>query len=161
MKGGYLEYNPILMILRNFGTINMSTFEKRVRLQKLAYLAQKFGGYNRYTFGFYNNGPYSSSLDNDLNRCVTNYIFSTKPKLLKEELKIVSLLKILLGKEIKNHKSLVLFTSIWYLLPSFRKISKKEQKEILDNVCNKNFYFDDIIAKKALKTIMDFKKEYY
>lgn len=157
MKGEYFENNSILRILRNFGIINISTVEKRIQLQKLAYLAQKFGGYNRYTFGFYSNGPYSSSLDNDLNHCVTRDIFSTKPKLTKLELNIVSQLKTLLGKEIKNYKSLVLFTAIWYFIPSFRKITKKDQKEILNNVCNKNFYFDEITAKKALKTIIDFK----
>lgn len=92
-----------------------------------------------------------------INHCVTRDIFSTKPKLTKLELNIVSQLKTLLGKEIKNYKSLVLFTAIWYFIPSFRKITKKDQKEILNNVCNKNFYFDEITAKKALKTIIDFK----
>lgn len=156
MKGEYFENNSILRILRNFGIINISTIEKRIQLQKLAYLAQKFGGYNRYTFGFYSNGPYSSSLDNDLNNYVTRDIFSTKPKLTKQELKIVSQLKTLLGKEIKNHKSLVLFTSIWYFLgPNTTK------KEILKLVCDEQFYFDKKLANDILTRIIKFKKEYH
>ena len=147
----------MLRILRSLGPINLSTFRSRLRLQKLAYLAQEMGAGNRYFHSWYVHGPYSSPLTstlfsgNDLDK------FSSEPSLTENESRIVSLLKALMGKEISKPSKLELIASIWYLLPS-HKISKEDQETVLEIMCREKPHFNRSEVVSALQTVINFKK---
>ena len=53
-------------VLTRLGGGSIDTFEKRLRSQKIQYLAQVFGISPPYRFNFYVRGPYSPDLANDL-----------------------------------------------------------------------------------------------
>lgn len=151
------EDDSVLRILQSLGPINMSTFDNRLRLQKLAYLAQELGAGNSYLYSWYVRGPYSSPLTSALFLGEDLGKFSFKPKLTKKESRVVSRLKSLMGKGIANPLRLELFASIWYLLPRGR-ISKKGLDEILEIMCREKPHFERNEVKSALKAIVDFRK---
>lgn len=149
------ENDSILKIVRNLGTIKMDTFKQRTTLQKLAYLSQKLNNDHRYAFSWYGNGPFSKTLSDYLHHGLEVDRFLRKPKLTKQELKTVSSLKKLLGKDINNPKNLVLYASIWHFLET-----NTTKREILRIVCEEQFYFEKRLAERILNKIIKFKKEY-
>lgn len=154
----YYENNSILKILRSFGPINLADFSDRLRLQKLAYLAQEMGAGDKYFYSWYVHGPYSSPLTSELFLGDRLGKFASEPPVLTEnESKIVSQLKSLMGDEILNPHKLELFASIWYLLPS-HKISKDDMEVVLDIMCTEKPHFSRDEVESAMKVIIDFKK---
>ena len=151
------EDDSVLRIVRSLGSINLSTFDDRLRLQKLAYLAQELGAGDKYFYSWYVRGPYSSPLTSALFLGDEQDKFISKPSLTKNESRIVSLLESLMGKEITKPLKLELFASIWYLLPS-RRSSKEDQEAVLDIMCKEKPHFQRSEVKTALKAILDFKK---
>ena len=153
------ENDSVLRIMRSFGPISLSNFDDRLRLQKLAYLAQELGAGNKYPYSWYVRGPYSSYLTSALFLGDEMDKFSSNPTLTKNESKVASQLKSLMGGDICKPLKLELFASIWYLLPS-RKISKEDQKAVLEIMCREKPYFKKSEVKSTLKTIIDFKKPF-
>ena len=151
------ENDSVLRILRSLGPINLSAFNDRLRLQKLAYLAQELGAGDKYFYSWYMRGPYSSPLASALFLGDEHDKFIAEPHLTEDESKTVSLLKSLMGKKITKPLKLELFASIWYLLPP--NTPTKEDKDIvLDVMCKEKPHFKRPKVKSALETILDFKK---
>lgn len=155
MREEVFEIDSIYKILRSFGVITLSTFTQRVRLQKLVFLIQKLSNEeDKYVFSFYNHGPYSSGLA-DYFMCRNNILIFKKPKLNKQEIETVSLLKQLLGKDINDSNKLKLYATIWYFHE--RNMAKRAS---LKFVCDEQFHFDKKLANDIFMTIIKFKKEY-
>ena len=137
--------------------VTMSTFYDRLRLQKLAYLAQELGAGDRYFYSWYVHGPYSSPLTSALFLGEELGKFSSRPALTEGESAVVSRLKSLLGKKISNPSKLELFASIWYLLPPHR-ISAEDREMVLKVMCREKPHFTRRSVESALTTIIDFRK---
>lgn len=148
------ENDPVLRILRNMGPINMSKFDDRLRLQKLAYLAQELGAGKRYFYSWYMHGPYSSPLTATLYVVEEQGMFPSAPILTKKESKIISQIRSLLGKNISKPRHLELFASIWYLC----KITKDDRDTILEAMCRKKPHFKRHTVESALDALLKFKK---
>ena len=151
------ENDSVLKILRNLGPISMSEFNDRLRLQKLAYLAQELGAGDKYFYSWYTHGPYSSPLTSALYMGEEHDMFSSKPALTKSESGVVSRLKSLLGRGISKPRKLELFASVWYLLPS-RRATGEDQETVLEVMCREKPYFRRSEVESALAAILDFRK---
>ncbi len=151
------ENDPVLRILRSLGPISMSIFYDRLRLQKLAYLAQELGAGPRYSYSWYVHGPYSSPLTSALFLGEELGKFSSKPILTADESAVVSRLKSLLGKKISDPSKLELFASIWYLLPS-KRVSSDDRETVLEVMCKEKPYFTRRSVESALAAILNFRK---
>ena len=158
-NGGLTDYesDSVLRILRSFGPISLSTFDDRLRLQKLAYLAQELGAGGRYFYSWYVRGPYSSPLTDALFMGDELGKFSSKPTLREDESRVASRLRSLMGRYVHKPLKLELFASIWYLLPS-RRILAGDRKEVLETMCRTKPHFGEREIESALETIVDFKK---
>ena len=148
---------PIFRILRSLGPIHLDTFSARLKLQKLAYLAQEMGAGKKYSYSWYVYGPYSSSLTSVLYLGVELGRFDSEPNLTKDEAEIVSKLKQLLDENISNPSKLEIFASVWYLLPTTRIASKKDQDTIIEIMHKKKPHFKDSDVRNALDIILNFR----
>lgn len=151
------ENDSVLKILSSIRPISMSTFNDRLRLQKLGYLAQELGAGDTYYYSWYAHGPYSSPLTTALFTGVKENLFTPKPTLTNNESKVISLLKSLLGRNISNASNLELFASIWYLLP-FNKITEKDKEWVLEVMCKEKPHFTRQKVKETMAIILDFRK---
>lgn len=147
----------VLRILRSLGPIRLDAFSDRLRLQKLAYLAQEMGADKKYSYSWYVYGPYSSSLTSALYSGVELDKFDSKPNLTEDEDKIASKLEMLLGKNISDPDKLEIFASVWYLLPATREATKKDQDTIIEVMHKKKPYFKNSDVCNALGTILSFR----
>ena len=148
---------PILRILRSLGPIHLDAFSARLKLQKLAYLAQEMGAGGKYSYSWYVHGPYSSSLTSVLYLGDELGKFDSEPNLTEGEVEIVSKLKQLLEENISKPSKLELFASVWYLLPTTRVASKKDQDTIIKIMHKKKPHFKDSDVRNALETILNFR----
>lgn len=151
------ENDSVLKILRSLGPINMSEFDDRLRLQKLAYLAQEMGAGDRYFYGWYVHGPYSPPLTSALYMCEEHDVFSSRPTLTKSESRVVSRLKSLLGRRISNPRKLELFASVWHLLPSHRA-TREDKETVLEVMSREKPHFKRSEVESALTAIIPFRK---
>ncbi len=152
------ENDQVLRILRNLGPIKLDEFDDRLRLQKQAYLIQEIGATTKYTYSWYVHGPYSSSLTSALFLGDKIGKFDSKDKLRDGESRIVSRLKELLGRRISDPRQLELFASVWYLLPTSRRVSKDDREGIMTVMNREKPQFTSTRVRSALDTILGFKK---
>jgi len=149
----------VLKILRNFGDINLDLFDDRLRLQKLAYLAQNLGATYEYPFSWYVHGPYSTSLTSvlfsgdEIGAFDEDVVLNTKEKL------VVKNLENLLGENSCNPSILELYASVWYLTPN-RKLSNSDKKHVVDLMKKEKPHFTESQIETALKEIISFRTEF-
>jgi|APSaa5957512535_1039671.scaffolds.fasta_scaffold21076_2 uncharacterized protein YwgA len=146
----------ILKILRNFGEINLDQFNDRLRLQKLAYLAQNLGAADEYPFSWYIHGPYSSSLTSVLFEGEELGVFDDEVSLNAKEKHIVKNMENLLEENTCDPSTLELYASIWYLAPN-RKLSEADKKHVTDLMIKEKPHFNEAQIKSALKKIISFR----
>jgi uncharacterized protein YwgA len=115
-----------ILNLLGFESIDMGSFDNRLKYQKLIYLVQNSGLSLGYGYNWYVRGPYSPSLTQDLfeiNR--NNQIFESGKRLAlqneQEIAKRIETIKTLLGKNIENSVFLEVLASLIYLKKSSAK----------------------------------------
>ncbi len=89
-KAGFKnEYDAAILafsILKRLKSGDVSSFNERLKSQKIQYLAQFFGVSPVYSFGLYLRGPYSSDLAHDLFKIKDEKIKASKDKFIPDEL---------------------------------------------------------------------------
>jgi len=153
------QHISVLKILRDFGEINLDHFDDRLRLQKLAYLAQNLGATYEYPFSWYVHGPYSTSLTSDLFAGDEVGYFNKEVVLTDKEKHVVKNLKDLLGENSCNPSILELYASVWYLTPS-KKLSNSDKKHVVDLMKKEKPHFSESQIETALKEIISFRTEF-
>lgn len=143
----YDEVFFVYSVLKRLGSGDIKTFEKRLKSQKVQYIAQLFNIVPNYSYNLYIHGPYSPNMANDL------YIVSVKDvkldtdKFLPEELEDrFNILKSFL-KNLNNRDLELVATLHWFLckaslgsdkaiekLKEFKNATKKEIKSTKKNI---------------------------
>ena len=110
--------NSTMRILNSLCDVSLDEFDDRLRLQKIAFLAQKLGSTGNFTFAWYVRGPYSPSLTQALFQCDQAGELGKKPDLRSEEKQVIDKITELVGESgIDDSRTLELYASVWYLLP--------------------------------------------
>lgn len=152
------DENSILRILPHFGEISLDNFSNRLRLQKISYLAQEIGLDGGFFFTYYHRGPYSPDLTRLLFRGVETQEFAKK-ELTEKETRIVKNLGTIFGSKVDDVRSLELFASVWYLLPS-RKITKEDKKYVLDTILETKPRYNKDEVEETIDKAVSFKSDY-
>ncbi len=119
----------------------MDTFEDRLRMQKLVYLAKSFGVKLDYGYNWYLHGPYSRELTRDLYEITQNRSVAEEP-LSQNETRKIDQLKSFLGKDSESPDRLELLASIQYLKDVGKSVDASDQ-EILQVLREKKRYFSE------------------
>jgi len=147
-----------IRILNALTSVSLETFEERIKLQKLVYLARKMGYSPGYSFNWYSRGPYSPSL--------TRMLFSANEQdrlvlrdasLSSEEGAIVDKLEDFLKDDVDNPRVLELLASIWYCLHE-KSYNQDEKNELADKVIRLKPEYGKEEVEKALDRILQFRK---
>ena len=152
------DENPILRILPHFGEMSLDNFSNRLRLQKISFLAQEIGLDGGFFFTYYHRGPYSPDLTRLLFRGVETEDF-TKKELTVKESRIVQNLGKILGSKVDDVRSLELFASVWYLLPS-RKINNEDKKYVLDTILETKPRYNKDEVEETIEKVVRFKSDF-
>ncbi|MCD4845084.1 MAG: hypothetical protein K8R25_11425 [Methanosarcinales archaeon] len=153
--------------IMELGKPDMSTFDNRIRLQKIIYLLQSSGMSMGYGYNWYVKGPYSSPLTHDLYEIAeSTEIYENNENIkFKDHEKIVSNLekfRVFLGEYADNVKYLEVFTSIHYINEAMFS-GKGDQARLKDKLLEAKPSLgdtpniDDIISK-AYEKLQTFSK---
>ncbi len=132
--------------------LDVSTFPKRKRIQKLTYLLQVFGMDLGFKFSWYIHGPYDSNL--------TRVLYNDDPKEsnrdvkdhFKDEEKKLKLLIKFLGRDINSSRTLELIGSLHHLLVLAKKDNTSDE-EVLQKLLDRKPFFSEGETRYYLKRI--------
>lgn len=151
--------NETIRILNSLNNVSIDEFDDRLRLQKVAYLAQKLGSSGGFTFSWYKRGPYSASLTEALYQCDRSGELGKKKKLNSNEIEVINKMHKLLGKKcLDNKKILELYASVWYLLPKW-KVTKDTIDSVFKKMKEEKPDYGQSEVKKAIQTVLHFRKQ--
>ena len=142
-----------MRVLQSLGPIDMSGFDGRLRLQKLAYLIQEVGGGGPFVYQWHVRGPYSPTLTEEL-------LSSAVPSmaLSDDERKLAQQVRFLVGGKVDDPLEAELYASLWYLTPT-RKLSEPDRVSIRESMRRAKPHFTEERVSKALDTIESFRAE--
>lgn len=128
------EYDAAILafsVLKRLGSGGVSSFDERLKSQKIQYLAQLFGVSPGYAFGLYLRGPYSSDLARDLFKIREAKIEANQEKFVPEELeeRFVTLEEFIKGKSLRD---LELVTTLHLLLKINTSGEKEATKKLIE-----------------------------
>jgi len=149
------DQNQVIKILRSLGPIDLDYFNNRLRLQKLGFLAQELGAKDGFPYSWYLRGPYSSSLAGVLFMGVEVDAFKDKVSLSIEEKHVVDKMRMLLGKEIDDPRTLELYASVMYLMPN-RKLSQDDISNIVQVMAQEKPDYDKDEVQEVIRKIKKF-----
>lgn len=152
--------NETMRIVNSFCGVSLTTFEDRLRLQKLGYLAQELGASGGFMFSWYHRGPYSPTLTRELFRYESMGRLGADPRLTRRERGVVARMKRLLGRGIDSARTLELYASLWYLLPRRGRygIASREAREAIDDLLDQKRQFARREAAEAAAAILEFRR---
>lgn len=141
----------VLVLLNSLTKPSVRTFNDRLRLQKLVFLARQVGFDVGFSFSWYIHGPYSPSLTNFLYTANSTGILGASPEIPpaeKHELEAsVNRLKELLHEDVDNPKTLELLASVWYALPQgLVEESRKKAVARMLNQIKPDFAYEEYLA---------------
>lgn len=118
-------------VLRGLGCGEMSTFNERIKSQKVQYLAQLFGISPKYQYNLYLHGPYSPALANDLFKISEDKVSVIKIKFVSDELenKFLNLKKFM--ATIRSRKELELITTLHWLSKVAKLPENEAEKQLI------------------------------
>ena len=145
----------VLRVLRSLGPVDMSDFDGRLRLQKLAYLIQEIGGGGGpFVYQWYVRGPYSPALTEEL--LSTSAVPDTA--LSDGEMNLAQQVRSLVGGKVDDPLEAELYASLWYLTPT-RRLSEPDRESIRESMRRAKPHFTGDQVRKALDTIETFRAE--
>ena len=150
----YDEVLFVYSVLKRLGCGNMNTFEKRLKSQKMQYLAQLFGIVPVYSYNLYIYGPYSPNLASDLFLITEKDIKPNIGKFLPEELEIRfnELNKFI--KDLDNRKLELVATIHWLSFKAKLSMSKAINKlKKLKNPSEKELITTKLYLKKLCQLL--------
>jgi uncharacterized protein YwgA len=132
------SFARVILLLNSLTKPSIQSFNDRMKLQKLVFLARQVGFDTGFSFSWYIHGPYSPSLTNFLYTVNDVGILETAPTIPEDEKRrldaSVILLRRLLGDDLNKPKVLELIASVWYVLP--QGPVSRERKESLAKMLN-------------------------
>jgi len=149
--------NETMKIINSLCDVSLEQFDDRLRLQKVAFLAQKLGASGGFTFSWYRRGPYSPSLTTALFQCESAGELGITSTLNSKENSVVRRLNILLGKKINDPRTLELFASVWYFLPR-SNVSAKDKDETIRDVTHFKPKYTKKEISSSVEKILKFRK---
>ena len=151
----------VLVLLNSLTTPSVRTFNERLKLQKLVFLARQVGFDIGFSFSWYIHGPYSPSLTNFLYTANNVGILQSSPEIPKHERieleASVNRLKDFLGEDLDDPKQLELLASVWYAMPRgpVEETRKQSIARMLSQI-KPNFGYEEYLS--AADRIISFQK---
>ncbi len=144
----------IVSFLSKFTSPSLRSFNDRLTIQKLVYLAEECGSNFGYTFGWYVNGPYSPSLTRVVYSIKTpDDNLQAKPQTLTpEDLAVVSKLSNVLRNKISDPNYLEVIASTLYHLPN-RDLTKEDEDRTIQLVLSLKPHFKRKDIQDAIRRI--------
>ena len=144
----------VLRVLWSLGPVDMSDFDGRLRLQKLAYLIQEIGGGGGpFVYQWYVRGPYSPALTEEL---LSSAVPDTT--LSDGEMKLAQQVRSLVGGKVDDPLEAELYASLWYLTPT-RRLSEQDRESTRESMRRTKPHFAGEQVRKALDTVETFRAE--
>lgn len=123
--------NRTIYLLNSLTIPSLKTFDDRLRMQKIVYLAREKGFDAGYSFSWHRRGPYSPSLTRMLfSSQEQNTLINQDYTLQDSERRIIDELKSFLGEDIENPHKLELLASIIYYMPH-KPLTPKKKEELV------------------------------
>lgn len=147
----------IIHLLNSITDVSLETFQDRMKLQKLTYLAREVGFDCGLAFNWYVRGPYSPSLTRVLFSAEETgelAIDNAKPD--QNETEIIRNLRQLMGNSIDHPSELELMASVWYVLPE-GDLSADARGKIVRFLRNEKPRFSRVQFETAIKRIQRFR----
>ena len=138
--------------------MSVDTFENRLRLQKLGFLAQEIGEEVGFSFSWYHHGPYSSSLAKMLYMGNEVDAFTEEIELNEQENAVIVGLNTLLGENLNDPHVLELYASLWYLLPN-RILFEREIDLIKNKLREEKPQYNEEEVNQATERITNFRNQ--
>lgn len=149
--------NSTIRILNSFCDVSMNEFDNRLKLQKIAFLAQKLGAVGGFTFSWYKRGPYSPSLTQALFQCEQVGQLGKKQQLKPHEEKIIEQIIKLTGKNgVDDPKILELHASVWYLIPDWQDPPNIEH--VISVMSSEKPAYSQAEVSQAISNVLKFRK---
>jgi hypothetical protein len=156
------SFARVILLLNSLTKPSIQSFNDRMKLQKLVFLARQVGFDTGFSFSWYIHGPYSPSLTNFLYTANDVGILDTAPTIPEDEKRrldaSVILLRRLLGDDLNKPKVLELIASVWYFLP--QGPVSRERKESLAKMLHQvkpDFSVEEYAA--ATDRILEFREK--
>ena len=136
-----------LGILHELGIrVDLSSFDKRLRIQKIVFLLQQFGSETNWEFNWYLRGPYSPALAHQLfDNAATRISFSGK--LDEKAQKALSRLSHLIDVRGASSEELETAASVLYIMRT-SKFPAGDQEKLISLVCELKPNLDGDLVKK-------------
>ena len=150
------DRNEALRVACTLCDASLDSFDERMRLQKLVYLAQALGAFGGFTFSWYHRGPYSPSLTRMLYDADRAGALGRTASLSLKEKNVTKKIKRLMGKHLGTPRSLELYASVWYLLPQ-PKITDHDADRVVRTMSDEKPHFDEKEVRACINTISKFR----
>jgi hypothetical protein len=152
--------NAIIRIANALTSASIDEFDDRLKLQKIAYLAQELGADSGFTFSWHIRGPYSPSLTRVLYSAdELDALRIQHPQLDQSEKKIVNSLKELIGDDFDDPRKLELYASVWYCIPRL-PLTKEDKRKVSGALRDLKPQFSERELTNALERIVAFRTKF-
>lgn len=150
--------NLLYFLFRSFAgkSIDMSSFNDRLILQKIVYIMMSAGIKLNYHFGWHLRGPYSSSLASDgfaLSNQKESYI-DRSFRISNENQDKIDQIRGTLGSDLFDTDKLELYSSILFISKSYGNLS---DEEIITHIKNRKPWLGEETIRNALIKLKDSK----